>query len=53
MPVVSGWSNSAQDNGLDTHELLFHGGEEYEIVATISDTKIRLAETGKEGRCRF
>jgi thiamine-monophosphate kinase len=45
MPVVSGLDKFAQDNGLDTHELLFHGGEEYEIVATISDTKIRLAET--------
>jgi thiamine-monophosphate kinase len=45
MPVVSGLDKFAQDNGLDTHELLFHGGEEYEIVATISDTKIRRAET--------
>ena len=45
MPVVSGLDKFAQVNGLDTHELLFHGGEEYEIVATISDTKIRLAET--------
>lgn len=45
MPVVSGLDKFAQDNSLDTHELLFHGGEEYEIVATISDTKIRRAET--------
>lgn len=45
MPVVSGLDKFAQDNGLDTHELLFHGGEEYEIVATISDTKIRRAKT--------
>lgn len=45
MPVVSGLDKFAQDNGLDTHDLLFHGGEEYEIVATISDTKIRRAKT--------
>lgn len=45
MPVVSGLDKFAQDNSLNTHELLFHGGEEYEIVATISDTKIRQAET--------
>jgi thiamine-monophosphate kinase len=44
IPVVSGLDEFAQDNNLDTHELLFHGGEEYEIVATISDTKIRQAE---------
>jgi thiamine-monophosphate kinase len=45
MPVVSGLDKFAQDNSLNTHELLFHGGEEYEIVATISDTKIKQAET--------
>ena len=44
IPVVSGLDKFAHDNNLDTHELLFHGGEEYEIVATISDTKIRQAE---------
>ncbi|MDQ3882018.1 MAG: thiamine-phosphate kinase [Thermoproteota archaeon] len=44
IPVVSGLDKFAQDNNLDTHELLFHGGEEYEIVATISDTKIKQAE---------
>ncbi|MDQ5876872.1 MAG: thiamine-monophosphate kinase, partial [Thermoproteota archaeon] len=32
------------DNSLDLNELVFHGGEEYEIVATISGTKIRQAE---------
>jgi thiamine-monophosphate kinase len=44
IPVVSGLDEFAQDNNLDTHELLFHGGEEYEIVATISDTKIKQAK---------
>ncbi|MDP9015312.1 MAG: thiamine-phosphate kinase [Thermoproteota archaeon] len=44
IPVVSGLDKFAQDNNLDTNELLFHGGEEYEIVATIPDTKIRQAE---------
>jgi thiamine-monophosphate kinase len=34
----------AQENSLDKHELVFYGGEEYEIVATISHTKIRQAE---------
>ncbi len=44
IPIASGLDRFAQDNSLDMHELLFHGGEEYEIVATISDTKIRQAE---------
>lgn len=44
IPVASGLRRFAQDNSLDMHELIFHGGEEYEIVATISDTKIRQAE---------
>jgi thiamine-monophosphate kinase len=34
----------AQENNLSKHELVFHGGEEYEIVATISDTKIKQAK---------
>ena len=44
IPVVSGLDKFAQDNNLDMNELLFYGGEEYEIVATIPDTKIRQAE---------
>jgi thiamine-monophosphate kinase len=44
IPVVPGLDKFAKDNNLDKNELVFHGGEEYEIVATISDTKIRQAE---------
>lgn len=43
IPSVKGLDRFAQENGLDKHELVFHGGEEYEIVATISPTKIRKA----------
>jgi thiamine-monophosphate kinase len=44
IPSVKGLDRFAQENSLDKHELVFHGGEEYEIVATISSTKIRKAE---------
>ena len=44
IPSVEGLDEFAQENRLDTHELVFHGGEEYEIVATISHTKIRQAD---------
>jgi len=51
IPVIPGLDKFAKDNNLDKNELVFHGGEEYEIVATISDTKIRQAEAaaGKAG----
>jgi thiamine-monophosphate kinase len=45
IPTVEGLDKFAQENGLDKHEMVFHGGEEYEIVATISHTKIRQAKT--------
>ena len=44
IPAVEGLDKFAEENSLDKHELVFHGGEEYEIVATISHTKIRRAE---------
>jgi thiamine-monophosphate kinase len=44
IPSVEGLDKFAKENSLDKHELVFHGGEEYEIVATISPTKIRRAE---------
>jgi thiamine-monophosphate kinase len=44
IPAVQGLDKFAQENSLDKHELVFHGGEEYEIVATISHKKIRRAE---------
>jgi thiamine-monophosphate kinase len=44
IPSVKGLDRFTQENSLEKHELVFHGGEEYEIVATISPTKIRKAE---------
>jgi thiamine-monophosphate kinase len=44
IPAVEGLDKFAEENSVDKHELVFHGGEEYEIVATISHTKIRQAE---------
>jgi thiamine-monophosphate kinase len=44
IPSVKGLDRFAQENSLEKHELVFHGGEEYEIVATISPTKMRQAE---------
>ncbi len=44
IPAAEGLDKFAEENSLDKHELVFHGGEEYEIVATISHTKIRQAE---------
>jgi thiamine-monophosphate kinase len=44
IPAVEGLDKFAQENCLDKHEMVFHGGEEYEIVATISHTKIRQAK---------
>lgn len=32
---AEGVDGFAQANGLDAHELVFHGGEEYEIIATV------------------
>ncbi len=44
IPAAEGLEQFAQKNNLDLHELVFHGGEEYEIVATIPDSKIGQAE---------
>ena len=35
IPAAPGIEGFASDNGLDSRDLVFHGGEEYEIVATI------------------
>ena len=45
VPAVDGLEKFAQENSLDVCELVFHGGEEYEIVATIPQAKLRQAET--------
>jgi thiamine-monophosphate kinase len=44
IPFVEGLDEFAQENSLDKNELVFHGGEEYEIVATISPTTISQVE---------
>lgn len=43
VPAADGVEKFAQENGLDAHELVFHGGEEYEIVATIPKIKLKQA----------
>ncbi len=43
MPAADGVEKFAQENGLDAHELVFHGGEEYEIVATIPKSRLNRA----------
>lgn len=44
IPAADGVEKFAQENGLELHELVFHGGEEYEIVATIPKAKLKQAE---------
>lgn len=44
IPAVEGLDKFARENSFETHELVFHGGEEYEIVATVPPTKMRQAE---------
>ncbi|MEP0826596.1 MAG: thiamine-phosphate kinase [Nitrososphaera sp.] len=44
LPIVDGVEQFAYENGIDPNELVFHGGEEYEIVATISETKLGQAQ---------
>lgn len=43
VPAADGVEKFAQENGLDAHELVFHGGEEYEIVATVPKSRLRQA----------
>ena len=43
IPFAEGIENFALENGIETAELVFHGGEEYEIVATIPKSRIALA----------
>jgi thiamine-monophosphate kinase len=44
VPIAEGVEQFAQENGTDHNELVFHGGEEYEIVATIPKAKLKQAE---------
>jgi thiamine-monophosphate kinase len=43
MPIAAGVEKFASQNNLDARQLVFHGGEEYEIVATIAKTKLGKA----------
>jgi thiamine-monophosphate kinase len=43
IPAVESLDKFALENSLDPAELVFYGGEEYEIVATIPQTKLRQA----------
>ena len=43
VPAADGVEKFAQENGFDAHELVFHGGEEYEIVATIPKSRLNRA----------
>lgn len=44
VPITEGVGQFAQENNIDPHELVFHGGEEYEIVSTIPKAKIKQAQ---------
>lgn len=43
IPIADGVERFAKENGLDAHELVFQGGEEYEIVATVPKSRLRQA----------
>jgi thiamine-monophosphate kinase len=43
VPAADGVEKFTQENGLNAHELVFHGGEEYEIVATVPKLKLKQA----------
>ena len=45
IPQADGVDKFAEANSLSAHELVFHGGEEYEIVATIPRSKLDLAKS--------
>jgi thiamine-monophosphate kinase len=44
IPTADGLEEFASENSLDPQELVFHGGEEYEIVATIPKAKLKQAQ---------
>ena len=43
VPFAAGVEEFARENGLDANDLVFYGGEEYEIVATIPSSRINRA----------
>lgn len=44
IPIAEGVEQFARENNIDPDELVFHGGEEYEIVATIPKTRLRRVQ---------
>ncbi len=46
VPAAQGLDRFGEENAIDVNELVFHGGEEYEIVATIPRSKLKQAESG-------
>jgi thiamine-monophosphate kinase len=49
---ADGVQEFAGSNGLDAHELVFHGGEEYEIVATVPKSLLpRARAAAKKAGC--
>jgi thiamine-monophosphate kinase len=49
---AEGVEEFAQANGLDAHELVFHGGEEYEIIATVPKSLLPKAKAAaKKADC--
>lgn len=49
---AEGVDGFAQANGLDVHELVFHGGEEYEVIATVPKSSLPKAKTAaKKAGC--
>ncbi|HZA07459.1 MAG TPA: hypothetical protein VE619_07130, partial [Nitrososphaeraceae archaeon] len=45
IPIASGIQEFAKKNDLDAKSLIFYGGEEYEIVATISRSNLERAKS--------
>jgi thiamine-monophosphate kinase len=45
VPAADWLEKFAKENGLDANELVFHGGEEYEIVATIPKSTLKRTIT--------
>src|SRR5437867_1734069 len=41
IPIAEGIEQFARKNSLDANELVFHGGEEFEIVSTIPKSKLK------------
>jgi thiamine-monophosphate kinase len=54
IPSVNGIKEFAQKNHLDDKSLVFYGGEEYEIVATISQSNLEKAKSSaKKSRLKL